>query len=49
MNRYGKIVVRIHQAMGGRHDAVTIGVGVIAYGNLEPILEPHESRHGIRT
>ena len=43
-----QIVIRVHQPGGCRHDAMAIGVGVVADRDLKPILERHQSGHRVR-
>src|SRR5918992_4429149 len=49
MNGHGKIMVRVHQSMRRRDDAMAIGVGVVTGGNLKPFSETHEAGHRIGT
>jgi hypothetical protein len=41
----GEEVVGVHQAGVRRHDPVPVGVGVVAGGDLELVLAPHEGGH----
>ena len=43
---HGQVVVRVHQARP-RDDAVAVGVGVVAEGDVEPILEADQAGHGV--
>ncbi|AAF09889.1 hypothetical protein DR_0304 [Deinococcus radiodurans R1 = ATCC 13939 = DSM 20539] len=42
----GEVVVGVHQAVFG-HDAVAVGVGVVADGDVEIVLEAQQARHRV--
>ena len=46
-NRRREVMVGIHQARAARHDAVPVGVGIVAEGDIESIFEPDQVRHGV--
>ena len=46
-NRRREVMIGIHQARAARHDAVPVGVGVVAEGDVEAVLEPDQLRHGV--
>src|ERR1017187_10226255 len=48
LKRNGEVVVRVHQAGGARHDAVAVGIGIVAPGDVEIVLELDQSGHGVR-
>ena len=48
MDRDGQIVVGIQQPRRGRDDAVTVGVGVVGEGHVEPVLQPEQAGHRVR-
>ena len=41
-------MIGIHQARAARHDAVPVGVGVVAEGDVEAVLETDQGRHRVR-
>ena len=47
VDRHGQVVVRVHEAGRRRHDAVAIGVGVVAEGDLEAVLQADQVRHRV--
>ena len=46
-DRHGEVVVGVHQPGGGRDDAVAVGVGVVAEGDVEPVLQLHQAGHRV--
>ena len=42
-----QVVVRVHQAGPARHDAVAIGVGIVAKGQVEPLAQADHAAHGV--
>ena len=48
-NRDRQVVIRVHQAHRRRDDAVAVGVGVVAPGDVEAILQADEAGHRVRT
>ncbi len=47
-DRGREIVIGIHQAGTRRHDAVTVGIGVVAESDIEAVFERDHVRHRIR-
>src|SRR5262245_12415243 len=46
-NRRCKVMVAIHQARAARHDSVSVGVGIVAKGDIESVFEPDQLCHGV--
>src|SRR5690606_15787097 len=47
-DRRGEVVVGVHQPGIRGDDAVAVGVGVVAGGDVEAVALPDEGRHGVR-
>ena len=48
VDRDGQVVIRVHEARGRRHDAVAIGVGVVAERDREAIAQRQQAGHRVR-
>ena len=47
-NRHGQIMIRVHQACRRRHNAVPVGIGIVAKGHAVMVLQPDQPRHCVR-
>ncbi len=43
----GQVVVGVHQPGAARDDAVAVDIGVVAKGDVEPVLEADQAGHGV--
>jgi len=49
VNRDGQVLIRMQESCGTRHDAVSIGVGIVGDDDAEPLFEARKPRHRVRT
>jgi hypothetical protein len=45
---HSKVVIRVHQPCGGRHDSVPVGVRIVSESHLILVFEANQARHCVR-